>query len=195
MNIKKGVRVLACAESFDKRYDKSILVGLVMRRDLVIDGFIIGTTTLGGLDSTDVIIRLYKELNREDISYIMLSGVVISWFNVVDLNRLHNEIRLPIIALSYEESEGILKYYKEYFPDDWEIRVKIHNRNGEREELILHTGYKIFFRYIGIDRVEAEEVVNTFTLEGKYPEPVRVAKLIARRILTSIRNGYINLLR
>jgi hypothetical protein len=195
MGIKKGVRVLAYAESFDKKYDKSILVGLVMRRDLIIDGFIIGTTTLGGLDSTDIIIRLYKELNREDIGYIMLSGVVISWFNVVDLNRLYNEVKLPIIALSYEETEGILKYYKEYFPNDWERRVEIHNRNGERERLLLHTGYKIFFRYIGIDRIEAEEVLNAFTLEGKYPEPVRVAKLIARGVLNSIRKGYINLLR
>ncbi len=35
---KKGIRVLAIAESFERHDKKSILAGIVMRRDLVVDG-------------------------------------------------------------------------------------------------------------------------------------------------------------
>lgn len=193
MELKKGIRALGIAESFDRRYDKSILVGIVMRRDLIIDGFILGYTKLGGLDSTSRIIEMIKGLGRNDLNYILLSGVIISWFNVVDLNKLYEEVKLPIIALSYEETEGIEKYFKEYFPEDWRKRVEIHKRNGEREEFVLNTGYKIYIRYLGIERWMAQKVLDSFTLEGKYPEPIRVAKLIAREILSSVRKGHINL--
>ncbi|RLG62557.1 DUF99 domain-containing protein, partial [Candidatus Geothermarchaeota archaeon] len=102
MYIKKGVRVLGIAESFIKGEAKSILVGIVMRRDLIIDGVIIDYVTLGGLDSTDTIIRMFNTLSRNDINYIMLSGSVISWLNVIDLNRLYYEINIPVISVSYE---------------------------------------------------------------------------------------------
>ena len=185
MYIKKGVRVLGIAESFIKGETKSILVGIVMRRDLIIDGVIIDYVTLGGLDSTDTIIRMFNTLSRNDINYIMLSGSVISWFNVIDLNRLYYEINIPVISVSYEETEGLLKYFKEYFPRDWLYRYVIHLRNGSRRSLRLSNGMRIFYRSIGVSRVEAEEVIDRFTLEGKYPEPIRVARLIARAILKS----------
>jgi len=39
---KKGLRGLAIAESFAQNSEKSILAGIVMRRDFVIDGFVFG---------------------------------------------------------------------------------------------------------------------------------------------------------
>ena len=50
---KKGLRGLAIAESFHQNSKKSILSGLVMRRDFVIDGFVFGETTLDGDDATE----------------------------------------------------------------------------------------------------------------------------------------------
>ncbi|MDW0243115.1 MAG: DUF99 family protein, partial [Nitrososphaeraceae archaeon] len=44
-NNKKGLRVLAIAESFRKHDTKSILAGIVMRRDFVVDGFVYTDTT------------------------------------------------------------------------------------------------------------------------------------------------------
>ncbi|MGD8299295.1 MAG: DUF99 family protein, partial [Nitrosopumilaceae archaeon] len=49
---KKGLRGLAIAESFNQNSKKSILSGLIMRRDFVIDGFVFGTATLDGDDAT-----------------------------------------------------------------------------------------------------------------------------------------------
>ena len=57
MNInKKGIRVLAIAESFKKEKSNSILTGVVMRKDFIIDGVIFGKATIGGTDATQNII-------------------------------------------------------------------------------------------------------------------------------------------
>ncbi len=75
---KKGLRGLVIAESFTKNSEKSILAGVVMRRDFVIDGFVFGKTTLEGDDATETILSMYKKLNRPDISYLLISGIIIS---------------------------------------------------------------------------------------------------------------------
>ncbi len=181
--MKKGIRVLGIAESFYKGKSKSVIVGVVQRRDLIIDGFTFSLATIGGMDSTDKILEIIHELNRKDINYIIISGSVISWYNIIDLHRIYWESRTPTISLTYEETEGIIKYIIENFPGDWHYRLLIHLKNGSRESLSLHTGYNIFMRRLGLDYDEAAEVVNAFTLEGKYPESIRIARLIAHRII------------
>ncbi len=44
----------------------------------------------------------------------------------------------------------------------------------------LHTGYRVFARLSGISETDAGRVLDSFTLQGGVPEPVRVAKLLAR---------------
>jgi len=182
---KKALRALGIAESFKKNIGaRSILAGVVMRGDLVIDGFSFTTITIGGMDATDGVIRLYKLLNREDINVILLNGVVIAWFNVIDLQRVYDELQVPIIAVTYEESkEPLDRYFKEYFPDSWEKRVEVYRRNGLRERIFLKTGHEVFVRYLGISKNEAKGILNRFLLQGAIPEPLRVARLLARSLL------------
>ncbi|PCN50794.1 hypothetical protein B6U99_02520 [Candidatus Geothermarchaeota archaeon ex4572_27] len=183
---KKGVRMLGIAESFRKGGPRSILVGVVQRADLVLDGFAVAFPTVGGLDATDKVIELYRSLGRQDIDVIAISGVVISWYNVIDLERVHRETGRPLISITYEESEGLLEHFKRNFPDDWRVRWEIHERNGERVKVRLKTGYHVFVRQFGMSLEEAVYVLNKFTLEGKKPEPIRVAQLIASRLAKAI---------
>ncbi|MEM2955934.1 MAG: DUF99 family protein, partial [Nitrososphaerales archaeon] len=83
---KKGVRALGIAESFRKSQNKrSVLAGVVMRSDLIIDGFIFGSAEIGGDDATDEIVGMFQRLNRNDINVIMLGGSVISMYNIIDI--------------------------------------------------------------------------------------------------------------
>ncbi|MDW7978149.1 MAG: DUF99 family protein [Candidatus Caldarchaeum sp.] len=183
---KKGIRCLGVAESFRKEAgSKAVIAGVVMRSDLLIDGVGITTCTVGGLDSTDSIIRMWRGLEREDINFVIVGGSVISWFNVLDLPRIHRETGLPLICLSYRESEGLDEVFKALFPDDWSRRLEIHRANGERQQLALKTGYRVYVRAYGLELKEAEQLLNKFTLNGRFPEPIRVAKLVARSILNS----------
>ena len=181
---KKGVRVLGIAESFRKGIgEKAVLAGVIMRGDFIIDGIAFGECTVGGLDATDNIIEMYHSLKREDIMAIMLNGCIISWFNVIDLQRLHKETRLPIISISYRPSKGIRKYFIEYFPEDWEKRIEIYERNGPRIEIRNKNNLNLYLRAIGIDTDDAAKLVDRYTIFGRIPEPLRIARLIAHSLL------------
>ena len=72
---KNGIRGLAISESFRQDSEKSVLAGIIMSNDFVIDGFVLGNTTIKGDDATDQIISMYKKLDRPDICYILISGI------------------------------------------------------------------------------------------------------------------------
>jgi len=132
---------------------------------------------------------MYRRLERGDISAIMLNGCIISWFNVIDLRRLHEETGLPIISVSYRPSKGIRRYFIEYFPSDWERRVEIYERNGPRVEIVNKNGFKLYLRAVGLDEDDAAQLINRFTLFGRIPEPLRVARLMAHSILNDVVAG------
>ncbi|BAJ51349.1 conserved hypothetical protein [Candidatus Caldarchaeum subterraneum] len=181
---KKGIRALGVAESFRKRLgSRAVLAGVVMRSDLLVDGFVFGACTVGGMDSTEAVLEMWQRLGRMDINVVLLSGSVISWFNVVDLNKLHQTIGTPLICLSYRDSRGLEEVFRRRFPSDWEQRLSVHLRNGERSDVVLKTGYKVYVRCFGLLPTDAKTVLDKFTVDGRFPEPVRLAKLLARGAL------------
>jgi endonuclease V-like protein UPF0215 family len=44
----------------------------------------------------------------------------------------------------------------------------------------LKTGYEVYVRTLGATPEDARVLLNKFTLDGRIPEPVRVARLAAR---------------
>ena len=113
---KKGLRGLGIAESFSQNSQKSILSGVAMRRDFVIDGFVFGNATLSGDDATDEILKMYKKLDRQDISYIMISGIIISLYNMIDIKRIHDALEIPVVAVKeilpiVEPHVTVLEYF------------------------------------------------------------------------------------
>jgi len=184
---KKGFRALGISESFVKSVsEKSILAGVVMRADGTIDGFTFAKATVGGMDATEKILEMYKHLGRDDINVFLLNGCVISWYNVIDLNRIVEETNLPLICVTYNESAGLEKYFKELFPQDWERRVEVYRRNKSRITIKLSTGYTVYIRYLGMKMEEAKGILNKFTSHGSIPEPLRVARLLARSIFKNL---------
>ncbi len=178
---KRGVRVLGIAESFLKARPSSRLAGVVMRKDLRVDGFGLAKISVGGDDATEGVLKIFEGLERSDINALLLNGSVISWFNIVDLDLVHEETGLPVISLTYEESEGLEGYIREYFPRPQE-KIEMYRKLGAREPLQLKTGFVVYARFLGATAEETKGLLNSFTLEGKVPEPLRVARLLARSI-------------
>ena len=180
---KKGLRGLAIAESFHQNSKKSILSGLVMRRDFVIDGFVFGETTLDGDDATESILKMYYELDRPDISYILISGLIISLYNIIDIKKIHEVLKIPIIGVTYNESEGIEDAIKHHFPDSFESKIKKYQKLGKRDKIKLNTSSDIFIRREGCDLHDVTHLLKELTLQGSFPEPLRVAQLLAKSLL------------
>lgn len=184
---KKGFRALGISESFIKGVsEESILAGVVMRADMTIDGFTFSKATVGGMDATEKILEMYRGLKRDDITLLLLNGCVISWYNVIDLHRVAEETGLPLICVTYNESAGLEKYFKELFPEDWESRVEIYRKNKSRTAVKLSTGYTVYIRFIGMKMEEAKGILNKFTSHGSIPEPLRVARLLARSLVKNL---------
>jgi len=181
---KKGLRGLAIAESFRQNEDKSVLAGIVMRRDLVIDGFVIGHATLSGYDATEEIIKMYERLQRPDISYVMISGIIISLYNMVNIKKIYEKLQIPIIGLTYHDSKGIEEAIRHHFPDSFEKKLAEYKKLGEREKISLHTSYDVYVRKEGCTIDEVKHLLNDLTLQGSLPEPLRVAHLLAKTLLS-----------
>ncbi|MFQ5710653.1 MAG: DUF99 family protein [Candidatus Geothermarchaeales archaeon] len=187
MHIKKGLRMLGVAESFRKVVgEKSVLAGVVMRADLIVDGFSFGFPTVGGMDATEELVRLYRSLGREDINVICVSGSVISWFNVIDFPRTFEDIGVPTISITYEESEGLEEHFKRNFPQDWEERIRVYKGNGPRQNVRLKTGYDVFVRGYGLSVDDVLKMLDAFTLSGRFPEPVKTARLLAHALAQTL---------
>lgn len=179
---KKGLRVMGVSESFDKGKKNSIVVGVVMRGDMRIDGFGVCRPTVGGSDATRKLKEMFCSLNREDIRAWLLGGSMISWFNIIDITELWNHTGIPVACVTYNPSEGVEEFIKEYFPDDWEKRIETIKKCGDREEVTLQNGLSVFLNMAGMSLKEATLLVEMFTLDGRIPEPVRVARMLAQSI-------------
>jgi endonuclease V-like protein UPF0215 family len=179
---KKGLRALGIAESYSGR-DHSSLAGVVMRKDLRIDGFCSGMVSVGGTDATGTILEMIRTLDHRDINVVLLSGCVIAWFNVIDPGQIFKESKIPVICVTYEESDGLLGDLRHHFPED-EDRIQAYQRLGERVPVDLGGNRTIYLRAAGIGYPDAARFCRDFTLEGKIPEPLRVARLLARQVFS-----------
>jgi len=180
---KKGLRCLAIAESFKQNSERSILSGLIMRKDFVIDGFVFGSATLKGDDATEQILHMYEKLNRSDINYLLISGLIISMYNIINIKKLFDSLQIPIIGIAYRESSGIEDAIKLHFPKSFESKINEYKKLGQREKISLHTSHNLFVRFEGCTISEVTRLLNELTLHGSIPEPLRVSQLLANALL------------
>jgi hypothetical protein len=182
---KKGIRGLAIAESFSQNSKKSVLSGIVMSTDLVIDGFVFGHSTVGGDDATDAILEMYEKLDRQDISFLLISGIVISLYNIIDMKRISEKIGLPVIGVTYEESSGIEDAIKHHFPESYKSKLTEYSKLEPRKKITLHTSYNLYVRNEGCTVLEAKQLLDKITLQGSIPEPLKITQLLANTLLKS----------
>jgi endonuclease V-like protein UPF0215 family len=176
--MKSGVRALGVAESY--RGDTSTLAGAVVRASRVADGFAFADCTVGGLDATDAVVTLYDRLGREDVRYVLVAGVALAWYNVVDLRAVHAAVDRPVLSVTFEASDGLAEAIREAFDEDTAAeRLAVYRDQPARHPVAVNDE-TCFVRAVGVNDDEAADVVRAFTPEGGRPEPVRVARLAAR---------------
>lgn len=176
--MKAGVRALGVAESY--RGERSTLAGAVVRASRVVDGFAFSSCTVGGTDATAAVGDLYETVDREDVRYLLVGGVALAWYNVLDLHALADRVGRPVVAVTFEESAGLEASLRESFDGDaLDERLSAYRALPPRERLVVND-QDTYVRSVGIDAAAARDVVRAFTPEGGRPEPLRVASLAAR---------------
>ena len=184
---KKGIRGLAIAESFMHNSQKSVLAGIVISNDFLIDGFVFGSATIKGDDATDQIISMYQRLERNDISYLMISGIVISLYNMIDVKKIYKSICIPTIGVTYSNSGNLHETIKTHFPENYEKKLIRYSKIGEREKVLLNSGIDFHVRYEGCNGLECKQLLEKICISD-FPEPLRIAKQLARSIMREQNN-------
>jgi endonuclease V-like protein UPF0215 family len=190
MSVKHQIRVLGIDDSpFTFQTKKAMVVGVVARLPSYIEGIMRTEITVDGGDANEAIIAmLARSRYREQVRLIMFDGVTVGGFNVIDIQQIHRETGIPCATVTrgmpdFERMEAALRTN---FPD-WRERLAIIKRNplfkvGPRRN-------SLFATLSGIDAETFEMILSESTVQGRLPEPLRIAHLIASAMVLGESHG------
>ena len=178
--MKRQIRLLGIDDSpfaFTERY--ATVIGVVMRGGEYIESVLREQVSVDGDDATFVCRNMVKNTrHRKQLKAMLLDGIALGGFNVVDVEEVYNSTNLPIITVTRDKPnfENIEKALRENF-DDWRRRLRLI-KNGKLHK--FETSHNpIFVKCVGINIDDAKEIIKLSTIRGVIPEPIRVAHLIA----------------
>lgn len=178
--IKPEIRILGIDDA--PLVSKKILViGTVFRGGLWLDGVLKTEVEKDGLDATQKIIEMTRNSRHYgQVRVLMLNGVTIAGFNVVDIQKVSREVKLPVIVVMRQmpDFNAIEKALQNLSKP--KTRLRMIKKAGEiREVKTQKRGLPVYIQSVGIDLEKAEEVVRLASTHSRVPEPLRVAHLIA----------------
>lgn len=187
--MKKQIRVMGIDDgTFSFRTKTTIVVGAIMRK-FYLDAVTSTRVKVDGRDATRKIKNMVEKSGYiEQLKIIMIDGICLGGFNVVDINYLSKKLRIPVITVTRDKPSllNMKKALIEHF-DDWRERWDIITSYDIVEVKTTHK--PIYMQFVGIPLKDAKEIVRMTTLRGAIPEPIRVAHLIARGISVGTSKG------
>ena len=161
---------------------KVTIIGVVMRLPNYVEGVMHSRLSMDGEDGNDVLAEMISSSRyREQVRLVMLDGVAMGGFNVIDIEVLNEETGLPIASVTRDRpdlkkmEEALRQHFK-----DWERLLQIITR---AQLFQVQTGHKpLHVALAGIDKSEAADLIRSSIVRGALPEPIRIAHLIARAI-------------
>lgn len=159
--------------------EKVAVVCADVRIPSYLEGVMIGEVAVDGDDANDVLLRMLKDSRyTEGLSLILLDGVALGGFNVVDIDLLNRELGIPMATVTRDEPDipAMVDALKKKFPD-WERRAEVIRR---RKLNRIETKHKpLYATCVGISPGDLREAIALATVRGALPEPLRIAHLVA----------------
>jgi endonuclease V-like protein UPF0215 family len=155
------------------------LVGIAVQAPSYIEGVLMGHARVDGRDATDQILAMVRRSRyREGLRMLLLNGVAVGGFNVIDLDALHRELEVPIVTVTRRKPDldAIRGALRRKF-EDWEERWALIE--GHRVEPLMTHHTPLHVTYVGAARRDVVEALALTTVRGALPEPLRVAHLVA----------------
>jgi endonuclease V-like protein UPF0215 family len=161
------------------------IVGVVFAASRL-DGVVSGKVRRDGRNATRAVAELVRDGRfAAHLQLIMLQGIAFAGFNVVDIHALADETGLPVLVVARKQ------------PDLAAIRRALLRRvpGGQRKwRLIEKAGAMeraagVWVQRAGVSLSEAEHAITSAAVNGKLPEPLRVAHLVAGGLGTGQSRG------
>jgi endonuclease V-like protein UPF0215 family len=141
-----------------------------------LDGVLRAAVRRDGANATRVLAeRIEASRFRAHLQIVLLQGIALAGFNVVDINALRRRLDLPVLVVARQA------------PDLEAIRQALLRRvpGGARKwRLIERAGPMepvagVFIQRAGISLEEAGQAITQHARHGAIPEPLRTAHIIA----------------
>lgn len=179
--IKSEIRILGIDDAPFTPHSKEdvLVVGTIFRGGSWLDGVLTTHVRVDGTNSTPRIIEMIKNSRHLDqLGVIMLDGITLGGFNVVDIEKISEETGLPVIVVirKIPDFKKIKKALQNKF-EDWEWRWDAIKRAGKIYPVKMDD--TIYIQVKGIKLEDAIEIVRISTTRSAIPEPIRAAHLIA----------------
>lgn len=168
------------------RHDARVaLIGAVFSRTRL-DGVAIRHVRRDGRDATRQILSMVGDTPfSRHIRAVLLQGITMAGFNVIDVHELHRASGLPVLVVARRR------------PNLPRIRAALLNHvpGGARKWSLIESAGSpesvgaVFVQRVGLEAGAAQRLLSDLTVHGALPEPLRVAHLIAGAVGTGTSRG------
>ncbi|MFQ5892128.1 MAG: DUF99 family protein [Candidatus Methanofastidiosia archaeon] len=181
MQIKPQIRILGIDDGSTGN-EKTLVVGVIFRGGFWIDGLLSCYIKTDGLDATERICEMILKSRHKDLRIVMTDGVTFAGFNTIDIKMIYERTGLPVIAVCRREPDfdDIKKALENLSLKEERWR---HIKNAGKVFSLKVKGGRVYFQLCGLEREDAEKIINLTSMHSLLPEPVRVAHIIATGIV------------
>ena len=158
-------------------WDSVKVFGVVTRGSEFIEGVVQTEIEIDSKDPTTKIIKMIKQSNQIDnVRAIFHSGITIAGFGVLDIQRIYNELKIPVIIVikKYPDYPRIKSALEKHFMDH-EVRWRLINDLPPPKEM-METG--LYVQSVGMEYDLAVELIQVCTKVGFIPEPLRISHMM-----------------
>lgn len=141
-----------------------------------LDGVLIGRVRRDGANATRELIRLVGGSKfAGHVRLVLLQGVSLAGFNVVDAHELYRRLAVPVLIVVRKAPDfaAIRRALRDHVPGG-ERKWRLIERLGPMEPLA-----GVHVQRVGLTPAQAGRVLERLAVNGRIPEPLRTAHLIA----------------
>lgn len=161
---------------FKRSWRGDVLVVGALYAGLRLEGVLSGKVRRDGANATRILSEIVRNSRfRHHLQGILLQGIALAGFNVVDIHGLHEASGLPVIVVARRAPDlaAIRRALLTSVPGG-RRKLRLIERAGPMEP-----AGRVYVQRAGITRERAVEAVRRFSTNSALPEPLRTAHLIA----------------
>jgi endonuclease V-like protein UPF0215 family len=158
------------------RTRRAPLIATLMKGPIV-EGFRLGWIEIDGKDTTESIRSILLPL-KDQLGVVFLYGTIFGGVNIVSLEELYENLKLPIIAVADDK------------PEEEKVRASIIRHGGSLEIYDSNPPMKalrtkrgvVYASFVGLTKGEAQRAIEAYQFSSRIPEPLRISHLMGREV-------------
>ena len=178
-SIKNGIHVVGIDDAPHKRGDSSTDVFFTYCKGTFLENVSHTSITVDGEDSTQVILNELQQ-NLASFSLILLHGITVGGLNIVDINKISEELQKPIIAVTENPpTKDLIFEAISHLPNSTEKILFVEKAGNLFHYMTKQGETPISYHKCGIEDSLVIQFFEKFCIRSRLPEQLLLAHKIA----------------